>query len=205
MAMSANRMEQLVRAKLSKSVIAGGCGAAMAVSIVTTHAQEPSSNFYVTGGVGPALTLDTDVKEFFGPTSGAKVRFDTGVRFSVAGGYQFKDWLAVELETGLIYNSVDRVTGSSNADFSVSHVPFLANVVCQCPRMAPIVPYAGVGAGFAASVIDIDSFTLGTTTVTGSESDIVFAYQAFIGARYELNERMGVSFTYKYFATGEPE
>jgi opacity protein-like surface antigen len=168
-------------------------------------AQEPASNFYVTGGVGPALTQDTKIKEFFGPSSGAKVEFDTGMRFSVAGGYQFKDWLAAEIETGFLFNSVERVSGTSDADFTVSHVPLLCNVVFQCAHTAPFVPFAGVGVGFAASVIDIDSFTLGGSRVTGTESDIVYAYQAFIGVRYEFNERMGVGLTYKYLGMGEPD
>ncbi|SRR6266511_404263 len=194
-----------MNAKHRRLNLAAAFGSLMALSMVPVGGQEPSQNFYVIGGLGPALAEDMKVREFFGSSPGAKVEFDTGVRFSIGGGYQFNDWLAAEFETGLIYNSVDRVSGTSDADFSVSHVPFLANVVFQCSHTAPFVPYAGVGAGFAASVIDIDSFTLSGTRITGSESDIVFAYQAFIGARYEFNDRMGVSLTYKYFGAGEPE
>jgi opacity protein-like surface antigen len=100
---------------------------------------------------------------------------------------------------------VDRVSGTRDADFTVSHVPVLANVVFQCAHTAPFVPYAGVGGGFAASVIDIDSLTVNGIRVTGNESDIVYAYQAFVGARYEFNDRMGVSLTYKYLGLGEPD
>jgi opacity protein-like surface antigen len=194
--------------------IARVCGAVFAASAISAYAQGPSTGyyatggstgFYVAGGLGPALTEDTEVKEFFGPVSGSEVRYDTGVRFSIGGGYQFNEWLGAGFETGLIYNSAKSVSGSSRADFGVGHVPFLANVVLQCPRTAPVVPFVGVGAGFAGSTIDIDNFTMGGTTVTGTETDVVYAFQAFAGMRYEFSEQMSAGFTYKYFRAGEPE
>jgi opacity protein-like surface antigen len=35
----------------------------------------------------------------------------------------------------------------------------------------------------------------------GSDSDVVFAYQAFGGLRYAINDHMGVGLEYHYFAT----
>jgi opacity protein-like surface antigen len=39
----------------------------------------------------------------------------------------------------------------------------------------------------------------------GSQSDAVFAYQAFAGLRYALNDRAGVCLEYHYFGTSAPE
>lgn len=190
------------------------CAAMLAASAIPVYAQGPSTGyygpvgstgFYVGGGVGPSLAEDTDVKEFFGPVSGSEVKYDTGVRFSIGGGYQINEWLGAGFETGLIWNSAKSVSGSPDADFSVGHAPFLANVVFQCPRTAPVVPFIGLGAGFAGSSIEIENFTLGGITVTGTETDVVYAFQAFAGMRYEFSQQMSAGFTYKYFRAGEPE
>ena len=194
-----------MKPKIRRVTVARVCVLALAASTIAVRSQEPATGLYLTGGFGPALTEDTNVKEFFGPVSGSKVRFDTGVRFSIGVGYQFNEWLGTEFDTGFIFNSVKSVGSSPDADFSVSHAPFLANVVFQCPRTAPLVPFFGVGAGFAASEIDIDRFTLGGTTVTGRETDVVYAYQGFAGVRYEFNDQFGAGLTYKYFGAGEPE
>ena len=67
-----------------------------------------------------------------------------------------------------------------------------------------MTPYIGAGVGGANSVFDTDSFTDGSTIVSGSESDVVFAWQAFAGLRFQLNSRMSFGIGYKYFATGNP-
>ncbi|HKS35836.1 MAG TPA: outer membrane beta-barrel protein [Verrucomicrobiae bacterium] len=203
-------MKSIIR----KTRVAHVCGTLLVASALPAWAQGPStgyyatvgsSAFYVNGGVGPSLAEDTEVQEFFGPVSGSEVKYDTGVRFSVGGGYQINEWLGAGFETGLIWNSAKSVTGSPDADFTVGHVPFLANVVFQCPRTAPVIPFIGLGAGFAGSTIDIESFTLGGTTVTGTETDVVYALQAFAGMRYEFTEQLSAGVTYKYFRAGEPE
>ena len=49
-------------------------------------AEMGDKGIYFRGGIGPALAHETDVKEFLGPSSGLKVKYDPGVRVSVAGG-----------------------------------------------------------------------------------------------------------------------
>jgi opacity protein-like surface antigen len=58
-----------------------------------------------------------------------------------------------------------------------------------------------VGAGGSATIFDTDSFSNGAITLFGDDSDVVFAYQAFAGVRFDLNERMSLGIRYKYFAT----
>jgi opacity protein-like surface antigen len=200
-----------MKPKMQRVRVAGFFGVALAASTIAGRAQGYPTGYptptglYITGGLGPALTEDADLKEFFGPVSGSEARFDTGVRFSFGIGYQFNEWLGAEFDTGVIFNSVKSVTGSPDADFDVVHAPFLANVVFQCPRTAPLIPFFGVGAGFEAAEIDIDRFTLGGLTVTGRETDVVYAYQGFAGVRYEFNDQFAAGLTYKYFGAGEPE
>ena len=53
-------------------------------------------------------------------------------------------------------------------------------------------------------MLDIDAIS-GSVFVNGTASDVVFAYQAFGGLKYEINDRLAVGVIYKYFASGDPE
>jgi opacity protein-like surface antigen len=54
-------------------------------------------------------------------------------------------------------------------------------------------------------VIDSDHIDFGTTHMDGTDSDAVFAWQAFGGVRFRLNEQMGISVEYRYFRAEEAE
>ncbi len=159
---------------------------------------------YFRGGLGPAVAHDTDVNEFFGSLSGVKVRYDTGFRLSAAGGFQFCRYFSAELESGVIYNSIKSITGSPSTDASLSNVPLMANAVFHIPLESNFVPYCGFGVGGSTSVLDIDHATIAGAPLHGDDADVVWAVQGFAGFRYELNDRMGVGFGYRFLATGEP-
>ena len=162
-----------------------------------------AGRFYVSGGLGPAFTEDATLKEFNGPAAG-KVKFDPGVQFRFAGGYQITDWLATELESGLTYNNIKSITGGTETDGSLANIPVLANLVLRCPKMDRFVPYFGGGIGFSSAVLDANDLVVNDNRLSGTQTDTVFAYHGFAGLRYNLNERMAVSLAYRYFATTEP-
>jgi opacity protein-like surface antigen len=164
---------------------------------------------YFRGGIGPEIAHQTDVKDFFGPTSGIRVKYDPGLRISAAGGYQFCKYFSAELESGILYNSIKSITGSPSPDASVANVPLLANAVFHIPLESNFVPYCGFGFGGSSSVLTIDHATIRdgsgiNRSLDGDDSDFVWAAQAFAGFRYEFNDRMGVGFGYKFLATGQP-
>lgn len=177
------------------------------LSIATTlvcQAQPQNTGFYLKGGVGPAIVEDADLKSFPGVPGTPKVKFDPGVRFDIGGGYQVNDWFAAEFDTGMAHNSIDSISGASEDEAWVINVPFMANAVFRCPRLSQFVPYVGVGAGFSSTILDVDEITIGSTTVFGgSESDVVFAYQGFVGFRYHLDDRWSIGAEYKYLATDD--
>lgn len=157
--------------------------------------------WYLKAGVGPAWTEEVDVKSFLGPTGGATARFDPGFRFDIGGGYRFCDWFSAELETGMIYNSIGRAGPIRDlGDSSLANVPIMANALLEIPTGTPFVPFVGAGAGVSFSVLTLDE----VGGVDGTESDAVFAYQAIVGTRYNLNDKWSINVTYKYFATGDP-
>src|SRR5438552_6498128 len=178
--------------------------AALLPAIPVRSAQGPDPGLYFRGGIGPVFAHETDINEFFGPVSGVKVKYDPGVRVSVAGGYQFCRFFSAELETGVIYNSIKSISTSPDTDASVGHVPVLCNAVFYFPFESRFVPYCGIGAGGVSSVLDINHATIRNVSLHGDDADVVWAAQAFAGFRYEFNDQMGVGFGYKFLATGPP-
>jgi len=161
--------------------------------------------FYLTGGIGPAFTEETSLREFNGPVTGTKVRFETGVQFRITAGYQITDWLAAELESGVTYNEIRSITGAIEADGSLVNAPLLANLVIQCPKKSRFTPFIGGGIGGSTAVLDAHDIILGNGNgVNGNQSDEVFAYHGFAGLRYHITEQMSVSLAYRYFGTTAP-
>ena len=171
----------------------------------TLTALGQGTGFYVKGGIGPAFTEKTALREFNAPLSGVKVKFDPGFQFRVAAGYQITDWVATELETGVSYNTIKSIPGATELDGSLANVPVLANVVLQCPKWNRFVPFIGGGAGMASAVLTADDITLNGNRLHGTQSDAVFAYHGFAGLKYQINDRMDVSLAYRYFGTTSPE
>lgn len=182
------------------------CGTFAIVS--TFPAQAQPEGLYLKADAGGNVTLDTDLREFFGPvTPGTKVKFDPGVRVGLAAGYQITDWFAAEGEFGMMANRISSITGADRVDNATfANVPFLVNAKFQCPGRCAITPYIGGGVGFSIAVLDADRITIGETSMRGTESsDAVFAYQAFGGLRWRINDRMGLSVEYRYFAADSPK
>ena len=168
----------------------------------TVSALSQGTGFYVKADAGGNITQDVDLEEFFGPVApDTKVKFDPGPRFAFAGGYQLTPWFALEGEVGFLYNKLDSITGASRVDDAwFINVPFLVNGKFQWPNRSPITPYIGAGVGFSEVILDVDEISLGGTTLHGDNADTVFAYQAFAGLRYRINERMGLSLEYHFVA-----
>ncbi len=161
--------------------------------------------FYLTGGIGPAFTEETSLREFNGPVIRTKVRVETGVQFRITAGYQITDWLAAELESGVTYNEIRSITGAIEADGSLVNAPLLANLVIQCPKKSRFTPFIGGGIGGSTAVLDAHDIILGNGNgVSGNQSDEVFAYHGFAGLRYHITEQMSVSLAYRYFGTTAP-
>jgi opacity protein-like surface antigen len=165
---------------------------------VVGWAEEQYPGPYVGADLGAALTSDTSLKRFPGAAAGSDVEFDTGLRLSLSGGWRFTDWFRAGGEFGFISHSIN------GADASFAHFPIMANIEFQLPNKSPIVPFFGGGPGVSISTIAIDDDNLGGgDTVDGVGSDAVFAWQAFGGFRYRLNDSMSLGAVYKYFEAGE--
>ncbi len=167
---------------------------------ITFEAQGADGRWYLRGDLGTSLLVNPDVTEFLGPVSDTRVDFDPGLRLGLAGGYRIEPWLAIEVEAGALFNSINGI-GPQSVNASMTQVPLMANLVIQCNNFNRWVPFVGGGAGGVASVLDIDQrvdFGGGSMILQGSDADAVFAYQAFAGLRYEFNDAVGVGLIYRF-------
>jgi len=181
----------------------GACAALMFLAPVTTQAQ--TERFYFKFDAGGNITTDTDLKEFLGPVPpGSKIKYNPGIRMGFAGGFQMTPWFAAEAETGFMGNWMDTVTGATHVDANFSNIPFLINARFQFPGFHNITPYFGGGGGGSIAVLDAHGLDVGGVHIDGTDSTAVFAYQGFGGIRFRINEQMGLSVEYRYFATTEP-
>lgn len=175
------------------------------LSISPAQSQE-RGRAYFDGDIGGTILPDADLEEYFGPVaSGSEVKFDPGFRMGLRGGYGVTDWFAAEVETGLMVNSIDSMTGATEDDAVFSNVPVLLNARFQFHKFDLLTPYFGLGLGFSVSGLDADNIVINGGLLDGYMSTVVFAYQGFAGLRCKINDNMGLSLEYRYFATTEPE
>jgi opacity protein-like surface antigen len=138
--------------------------------------------------------------------SNGSAKFNLGIRANIAAGYNINKSWGVEFDTGLIWNSMDSVGGVSlnqpypnNTSFDTYTVPLLVNIVYKFPLKGDLIPYVAAGAGGSASIL---SYSRAATSFTSS--DIVFAYQAEVGLKYDFSKNASLGIAYQFLGTTDP-
>ena len=186
--------------------LVGGCS----LGLLAFPQLGRSQGFYLNANAGVALAQDVDLDRFIVSTPGAKLKLEPGPQFSVAGGYHFNNWLGVQAETGFMVNRVENLNNDGYDDFDddydrdsyLSHLPLLIDVVLRYDQPdCKWVPYAGVGAGGDVSVLSLQNVRAPNgSTVDGTSSELVFAWQAFAGLRYKFRPNMSIGGGYKFYS-----
>lgn len=182
-------------------VVLAACSA-LVLAAVPAFAQ--NNRVYSRGDLGGQVIQDTKLREFFGEALApdTKVVFDPGIRIGFAAGFRITDWFSVEGESGIMANNIKSITDANSVEATLVNIPFMLNTRFECPGKRCIVaPYFGGGLGVSSSIVDADHIDIGSTVMSGTVTTAVFAYQAFGGIRFRLNDRMGISLEYHYFAT----
>ncbi|NDC80353.1 MAG: hypothetical protein EB090_03660 [Verrucomicrobia bacterium] len=123
-----------------------------------------SSSQSLSGSVLPGVT---------GTLSNPSLSINPGVRFDVAPGYNFNDWLGAEFSAGILYNGLDHLNGNGSITMDASstvadvggggislsgrylQVPALVSAVFRWPGKGRWKPYLSTGFGLAYSQLQI--------------------------------------------------
>lgn len=123
---------------------------------------------------------------------------ESGMRFGLGFGYRFKDWLSIELETGLLYNPIAlqaKIAGLAvlSIEGNYFQLPLLLNAIAEIPMSREFRPYLGAGAGGVAF------FLSGAEVFQGK--GVIFAFQATGGFRYAISQSVSFNLGYKFLMT----
>ncbi len=137
--------------------------------------------------------------------------FDSAPIFGLGIGYQFNDWMRIDL-TGEYrgkanFHALDRYdTGTNDYTGTKSEWLFLANAYLDLGTWWCVTPFIGAGVGFAN--INIDHFR-DTNVLAGgggyadSGSTTNFAWALHAGLAYKVNPNFTVELAYRYLNMGD--
>lgn len=147
--------------------------------------------------------------------TGATLSMDAGFGWNVAAGWRVTDMIAVELSSGLFYNTMDSVTGSITVDGSAAsgstdvsgsliQVPAMAGVRFELPVARDMWCNLGVSLGGVYLSGSLDTtLSNGTTAVrfNGTDGSWAFAYSATLGFEWDLSADIGLGLAYRFLGT----
>jgi opacity protein-like surface antigen len=135
-------------------------------------------------------------------TSGTTT-FNFGARGDVVLGYNINQSLAAEFDTGLLWNSADKIGTNSlssiGQSFDTYTIPVLVNFIYRIPIKGPWSSYVGIGVGGAATIL---VYNLNGSDLT--DCNFVFAYQAEAGFTYKLSQSASFGIAYDFLGTTDP-
>jgi OOP family OmpA-OmpF porin len=169
----------------------------------STSAHAADEGLYFSGNVGLSILSDAD---FVQGATLAETDYDPGFNVGGAIGYDF-GFARAEAEVAYHNNHLEKATPVGaptvlGADGTVSAISFLMNGYYDLHLdNSPLVPYLGVGIGFAN--VDFDISVPGFPNL--DDSKVVFAYQVMAGTGYKINPTTTLAAGYRYFSTGDIE
>lgn len=194
---SQNRLSEFMK-NTSKLTMTG---ASLLLVVTSGHAGSFADKLYLDGGVGVSIQQGTDIQFAMGGNSG-QVQFDPGIRGEIAVGYNINKHFAAEIESGLMWNSVDSIAGNSGSSLGyraeIYEIPTLVNFIYR-PLHGKFQPYVGIGAGVAATIFDSSNIPLYSPSF--SDTDWTFAYQGEIGFKYAICSSTDLGIAYKFTGT----
>ncbi|MFW2368954.1 MAG: outer membrane protein [Desulforhopalus sp.] len=163
-----------------------------------------AENYYLRGGLGIAMPMNSDVDLPFDTPGSLEMSYDTGFIGNLAVGYDFSAPFRLELEYLLQNNDIERypfgrlsVTGPvALGSVDLTTQAFMINGYYDIDTESPWTPFVGLGAGWGN--LDLDG-----PEHSPAGSDNVFAYQLMGGVSYALNEEWSVDVQYRHLGTSD--
>jgi len=172
-----------------------------------------ASSQSLSGSILPGIT---------GSLSNPSISINPGLRFDVAPGYNFNDWLGAEFSAGILYNGLDHLNGSGTVtmdgsstplnvgDGGVSltghylQVPALASAVFRWPGQGRWKPYLSTGFGFAYSRLQINQVGA-VQTSDQTAQDFCPAFQVGSGFLWQISDTVDFDLMYKLLGLINPD
>jgi len=174
---------------------------------IAPSAHAADKGMYVSGNLGLSLVPDLD-QEIIGFGMVSDVSLDLGFRIGGVLGYNFG---AFRAEGEIAYRTNDTDDGNivglgpGPVEGDISALSFMVNGYYDFHSAnSPLVPYLGVGLGFASIDADITAPFL-TPLPLIDDSATVAAFQFMAGFGYNINPTTTLTFDYRYFGTTDPE
>jgi len=164
----------------------------------------------LTGSVLPGIT---------GTLANPSIALNPGVRFDVSPGFNFTDWLGVELSGGILYNGLDSLSGNgtlttdtgteslANGGLNLTgryiQVPVILSSVFRWPGQARWKPYLSTGFGFAYSQLQITQVD-NTQTSDQFEEAYTPAFSIGSGFIWQVSDKVDFDVVYKLLGLINP-
>ncbi len=177
-----------------RTALVAATAALLPAAISAPAAAQVVNGFYVGGGLGYNILQDSDITPNAALGGG---RFSTDADGGFVGvlslGYGFGNGIRLEIEGNYRLN-----TGSGD----ITQYGAMVNALYDIDFGWGIVPYLGVGAGYAWADIDGARRTAGGVTTTIDDTQGGFAFQGIVGVGLPLGFVPGLSVTaeYRFFA-----
>jgi opacity protein-like surface antigen len=154
-----------------------------------------------------------------GTLANPSISVNPGVRFDVSPGFNFTDWLGVELSGGILYNGLDHLNGNGTltldggtepiGDGGLSltgryiQVPALVSTVFRWPGQGRWKPYLSTGFGFAYSQLQITQVE-DTQTSDQFEEAYSPAFSVGSGFIWQVSDAVDFDVAYKLLGVINP-
>ena len=154
-----------------------------------------------------------------GTLANPSISVNPGVRFDVSPGFNFTDWLGVELSGGILYNGLDHLNGNGTlttdqgsksigqGGLSLTgryiQVPALVSTVFRWPGQGRWKPYLSTGFGFAYSQLQI---TQVDTIQTSDQFEEAYspAFSVGSGFLWQISDTVDFDVLYKLLGVINP-
>ncbi|MDB5371389.1 MAG: hypothetical protein JWP04_31 [Belnapia sp.] len=177
--------------------------AATVLALPVAAQAQPVSGLYVGAGAGLNLHQHSELN------GGGKIKYsDLGAVGLASIGWGFGNGLRAEIEGSYRHNDMDRVTSGNRSGNSGywRNYGAMGNVLYDFNLGLPVIPYVGVGAGYAWT--DVSHANLrgpGGSRYRIEDTEGRFAYQGIAGAALALGGGLALTAEYRFFGTLDPK
>ena len=153
---------------------------------------------YVRGADPERFSIQTDVGTsimYDFELEGTDITFDVGTRLDIAPGYRMTRHLALELETGFIWNAFSKY-GKASLEGDHLQIPMLLQFVWRPWANSRFCPLIFAGSGGVYDHSTMDSFD--NVDIDQREDGLYSAFQGGAGFEWALRKNLLVGMVYKY-------